>query len=132
MNKKIRWKQRFENLSKAYAQLKKGLKISKPSEIEQQGIVQSFEFTFELSWKTLKDYLESKGSSASFPRDVIKEAFQHQTITDGEVWLDMLAKRNFLTHTYDEKKAKEAIELIRKDYEPAISSLIDFFKKESN
>lgn len=130
MNKKIRWKQRFDNLSKAYSQLKNGLNIDSPNETECQGIIQSFEFTFELSWKTLKDYLENKGSSAAFPRDVIKEAFQHEIIKDGEIWLDMLAKRNLFAHTYDEKTANQALELIRQKFYPAISTLMRFFKKE--
>lgn len=130
MGKAVRWRQRFENLSKAYSQLDKGLAIKTPNETECQGIIQSFEFTFELSWKTLKDYLENKGSTASFPRDVIKEAFQHQIIKDGEVWLDMLAKRNLLAHTYDEKTADRALTLIRSKFYPAISQLIDFLNRE--
>lgn len=132
MNKTIRWKQRFDNLARAYGQLQKGLKIKKPSDIEKQGIIQSFEFTFELSWKTLKDYLESRGVSVSFPRDVIKEAFHHNIISDGDVWLDMLGKRNLLAHTYDEEIAEGVISLIRKDFEPLISDLIKFFKKEND
>jgi len=129
MDKDVRWRQRFSNLSKAFTHLKNGLSIKNPNDTERQGIIQSFEFTFELSWKTLKDYLESKGVVGLFPRDVIKEAFQNEIIKDGEVWLDMLAKRNLLVHTYDEKKAEEAINLIRSNYYPAISMLIDFFKK---
>jgi len=130
MNKDIRWKQRFENLLKAYSQLQKGLDISDPNETEKQGIIQSFEFTFELSWNTLKDYLESKGVAVSFPRDVIKKSFHHHIIPDGEIWLDMLSKRNLLAHTYDEKKAEAALLLIKSSFEPAISKLIFFLKGE--
>ncbi len=60
--KTIRWQQRFQNLTKAFNQLERGLAIEHPSDIEQQGIIQSFEFSFELSWKTLKDYLEAQGN----------------------------------------------------------------------
>ena len=130
MDKDVRWKQRFKNLLRAYSQLQNGLGISDPSEIEKQGIIKSFEFTFELSWKTLKDYLESKGVTVSFPRDVIKQSFHHQIIQDGETWLEMLSKRNLLAHTYDEKKANEAISLIRSGYQPAISKLVNYLKKE--
>ncbi|MFH0800498.1 MAG: nucleotidyltransferase substrate binding protein [Pseudomonadota bacterium] len=131
MNKEIRWKQRFQNLQKAYFQLQKGLKIAKPGEIERQGIIKSFEFTFELAWKTLKDFLEDRGVEVSFPRDIIKEAFHHGIISDGEIWLDMLENRNLLAHTYDEKRAKEAMRLIVSAYQPAMAKLIAFFNKEN-
>ena len=132
MNKKdIRWKQRFSNLEKAFHQLEQGLSIKNPSEIEEQGIIQSFEFSFELAWKTLKDYLESKGTLVSFPRDVIKEAFHHEIIDNGEAWLEMLEKRNFLAHTYDKEKAHEALKLIRDIFFPEIKQVIAFFAKEA-
>lgn len=130
MNKRVRWKQRFQNLEQAYSQLQKGLAISKPNEIERQGIIQSFEFTFELAWKALKDYLESQGVKTSFPRDAIKEAFHHEILEDGETWLKMLDKRNLIAHTYDEKKAAEALRLIRKEFFDAITRVIHFFKSE--
>ena len=113
--KEIRWKQRFQNLQPAFTQLSKGLAIETPSDIEKQGIIQSFEFTFELSWKTLKDYMESQGILAGFPREVIKQAFHHQIILDGELWLEMMGKRN-LGHTYDAKLAEEAYQLIANKY----------------
>lgn len=131
MNKAVRWQQRFQNLEHAYAQLKKGLALAKPSDIERQGIIQSFEFTFELSWKSLKDYLESKGVLVSFPRDVIKQAFHHEILEEGEVWLQMLDKRNLLAHTYDEEKTEEAMKLIREKFFGAVTQLIGFFEKES-
>ena len=74
--KEIRWRQRYANLCKAYAQLQRGLAVAHPNEIEQQGIIQSFEFTFELAWKTLKDYMEARGGSAVFPRDVSNRPFK--------------------------------------------------------
>jgi len=131
MSKTVRWKQRFQNLEKAYAQLQKGLAISKPSELERQGIIQSFEFTFELAWKTLKDYLESKGVTVSFPRDTIKEAFHHQILQDGKIWLEMLEKRNLIAHTYDEKNADEAFRLIREEFFDAMTQVVDFLKSEN-
>lgn len=130
MSKIVRWKQRFENLLKAHAQLNKGVAIAMPTDIEQQGIIQSFEFTFELSWKTMKDYLESKGVNALFPRDVIKEAFQSGIVGDGEVWLEMLDQRNVLTHTYDQKLADAAVDLIRSRFTPAIHEVVAYFHKE--
>lgn len=130
--KKIRWQQRFENFHKAFIQLERGLAIENPSDIEQQGIIQSFEFTFELSWKTLKDYLESQGVISRFPREVIKSAFHHQIIEEGEVWLDMLGKRNLLAHTYDEAIAMEAYRLIKHDFTPQIRKLIKWLQVHGN
>jgi nucleotidyltransferase substrate binding protein (TIGR01987 family) len=91
-HEETRWKQRFTNLIKAYRQLENANKrFSELSVLEKEGLVQRFEYTFELSWKTLKDYLESQGSPVQFPRDVIKEAFSAGVIEDGETWMDMPA-----------------------------------------
>lgn len=131
MNKQIRWKQRFQNLKQAFAQLERGLAIATPNDIEKQGIIQSFEFTFELAWKTLKDYLESQQVSAPFPRDVIKQAFHYQLISDGDLWMDMLEKRNLVAHTYNETAANAALELIRDKYFVALKQAIDFLIKQN-
>ena len=124
--KTIRWRQRFQNLDKAFLQLKRGLAIDCPRDIERQGVIQSCEFTFELSWKTLKDYLESQGVICQFPREVIKQAFQNQIISEGEIWLDMLGKRNLLAHTYDEVIALEAYNLIKLHFAPQIEELVQW------
>lgn len=128
--KNIRWRQRFQNLNKAFEQLQRGLAIKTPSDIEQQGIIQSFEFTFELSWKTMRDYLEAQGVACQFPRDVIKQAFQYQLISAGEIWLDMLGKINLLSHTYDEKIASEAYRSIKYEYASPIKALVQWFKAQ--
>ena len=130
--KTIRWQQRFQNLDRAFSQLQKGLAIERPSDIEYQGIIQSFEFTFELSWKTLKDFLEAQGLMCQFPREVIKQAFQNQVILDGEIWLEMLAKRNMLAHIYDENMAHEANRLIKEHFAPQIENLVQWFQKKYN
>ncbi|OGQ23260.1 MAG: nucleotidyltransferase [Deltaproteobacteria bacterium RIFCSPLOWO2_02_FULL_44_10] len=130
MNKKIRWQQRFTNLQHAFAQLEKGLAIITPNDVEKQGIIQSFEFTFELAWKTLKDYLESQNVTVQFPREVMKEAFHYQLIVDGDIWMDMLEKRNQMAHTYDEAAAERALTIIRKGYAPALSQLVGYFRQK--
>jgi len=94
--KDIRWKQRFHNFKNAFSFLSKAISLAAPSEIEEAGIVQAYEFTFELAWKTLKDYLEFNNIAVKFPRDVIKESFRYELIDNGEIWLDMLDKRNRL------------------------------------
>jgi len=125
----IRWQQRFQNLEKAFKQLERGLAIENPSDIEQQGIIKSFEFSFELSWKTLKDYLEAQGVTCQFPREVLKKGFQHQIIIKGDLWLDMLGKRNLLAHTYDETLAMEAYRLIKDDFSPELRKLVQWFQE---
>lgn len=130
--KEIRWQQRFENLSKAYRQLENNLKITSPNDAEKQGIIKSFEFTFELSWKTLKDYLNAEGIVANSPREVIKQSFHIELIKDGDAWIDMLDQRNLMAHTYDEARAEKALKLISQNYFIAIKDLITFFEKKLN
>lgn len=130
--KHIRWQQRFRNLERAFEQLQRGLSIRNPSDIELQGIIQSFEFTFELSWKTLKDYLESQGVICRFPREIIKQSFHYELIKEGDIWLDMLGKRNLLAHTYDEQIALESYELIKNTYAKHIKDIVELLKKQLN
>ncbi len=129
MNKEIRWKQRFQNLEKAYVFLKDGLKRPELDILQQAGIIQGFEFTFELSWKTLKDLLEHLGTIAVAPRDVIKEAFAMQILKEGHLWLEMLEKRNILSHTYSEEQAAHSVFQIRTRYFPAFEQLYLELKK---
>lgn len=96
--------------------MKKATALGTYDELQRAGLIQSFEFTFELAWKTLKDYLAKQGIDAQFPRDVIKQAFATQLIEDGTQWIQMLDKRNELTHTYNEKQAQKAIQTIRENY----------------
>ena len=128
-DKDLRWKQRFQNFEKAYLFLTESMQTPAPSKLEVAGIVQAFEFTFELGWKTVRDFLESKNVVANFPRDIIKEAFKVQLIEDGETWLDMLEKRNLMSHTYNETNAAAAMKLIREKYFQAITSVYHSLKK---
>ena len=123
MNKSLRWKQRFDNLENAFEFLEAGLKKESLDPYQEAGIIQSFEFTFELSWKTLKDYLESMGTNVDFARDTIKEAFASQVIKNGHLWLEMLDKRNILSHTYNRKQATEAVKLIKDHYFPGLKQV---------
>ena len=125
MNKKeIRWRQRFENFDKAYTQFYAAiLQFEQLSKLEKEGLIQRFEYTFELAWKTLKDYLESQEVDAKFPREVIKASFQYELIEDGDIWMDMLEKRNLLAHTYNEERFNLAIQKIHEEYYEAISQV---------
>ena len=116
MEKDIRWEQRFSNYRKALAQLEKAIKLNEEgtlSELEEQGLIQSFEFTYELGWNTMKDYLEYHGSTnISGSRDTIKEAFKVGVITDGEGWMDMIESRIKTSHTYNEEIANQIAKAI--------------------
>ena len=126
----IRWKQRFQNLENAFIHLKQASKRDTKDWLIAAGLIRTFEFTFELSWKTLKDYMTEKGDTAKFPRDVIKNAFQSGLIKDGHHWIEMLDKRNELTHTYNEEQAARAVEIIKISFLPAIEQVYHTLKEK--
>lgn len=128
MNQDIRWKQRFQNFEKAFLFLKRAKELPSLDELQSAGLIQSFEFTFELAWKTVKDYLENMGLPLKYPREVLKQAFQSELIKEGALWLEMLEKQNELTHTYDEAQTKRAVRLICDNYFPAIQQLYEALK----
>ncbi len=91
-NPDIRWKQRFKNFEDALQNLKESIVQKQHSDLEKAGVIQYYEFTFELGWKTIKDYLEEREVIAQFPRDVIREGFTYNIIRDGDIWLDYAPK----------------------------------------
>jgi len=125
--KDIRWRQRFQNFQSAFRLLEEAISIDGPSEVERAGLIQFFEMTFELSWKLLKDYMEEKGFTVKTPRQVIKQAFQSEFITDGHVWIDALADRNLTVHIYQEETARKVEQKIRQKYFPILRDLNKFF-----
>lgn len=110
-NPDIRWKQRFANYKKALRQLRSAVLLSQErelSELEQQGLIQGFEFVHELAWNVIKDFFEYQGNSSIMgSRDATREAFKRNLIVDGEGWMDMLVSRNKSSHTYNEATADE-------------------------
>ena len=134
MNQDIRWKQRFENFERALRLLREALEdVGTLSELEQQGVIQRFEFTLELGWKTLKDYLEFSGVALDqvTPKSVIKQAFAARLVADGQLWVDMLDYRNRLSHMYDEEIFGEAVTQIAERYVHAFEEMHAMLKKES-
>src|SRR5882762_9820380 len=101
----VRWRQRLQSFRKAFGQLSKAAATANQrdlSELEQQGLIQAFEFTHELAWNTLKDFLESRGTANLFgSKDVTRQAFTAGLIENGGVWMEMIESRNKSTHTYD-------------------------------
>ena len=111
--KDIRWIQRFNNFAKAFAQLKEAVELSEQrplSKLEEQGLIQGFEYTHELAWNTLKDFLEERGVKNVFgSRDTTREAFKIGLIENGEAWMKMIESRNLTSHTYNEETAAEIV-----------------------
>lgn len=119
-NKDIRWIQRFNNYKKALNQLQEAMELMEERELsrlEKQGVIQSFEYTHELAWKILKDFIESRGSTKIYgSRDATKEAFSLGLLVDGETWMQMIKSRNLTSHTYDENTANDIIKIIKDLY----------------
>ncbi len=107
----IRWHQRFRNYRRALSTLGKAVELSRQrplSELEIQGLIQAFEYTHELAWKTLKDFLEYQGQSDLYgSRDVSRKAFELGLIRDGHGWMDMIKSRNLTPHTYNQETADQ-------------------------
>ena len=113
----IRWIQRFNHYTKALGQLKKFIQKGKLNELEEQGLIQAFEYTYELAWNTLKDYFESQGDTEIHgSRDAFRLAFQRNLIEDGETWMDMVRSRTLTSHTYNEEIAKQISTAVSQQY----------------
>ena len=122
----IRWKQRFENLQSAYQRLQHAIEVNEQTpdnDLIQMALIKAFEMTFELSWKTMKDYLNYNGIDVKLPREVIKQAFANDIIADGQLWIDMLEDRNLMAHTYDEARAIKAVNHICQHYIAGLNDL---------
>ncbi|WP_172149257.1 MULTISPECIES: nucleotidyltransferase substrate binding protein [Pseudomonas] len=112
----IRWQQRLVNYSRALAQLTRAVELARSrqlSELEKQGLIQAFEFVFELAWNLMKDYFLYQGNPGiTGSRDAIRTAFKQGLISDGEGWMEMIKSRNQTAHTYNESVANEITEKI--------------------
>ncbi len=132
----IRWIQRYRHFTRAYEQLKNAVELAEKrelSELEEQGMIQAFEYTHELAWKSLKDFLENKGLQNLYgSKDSTREAFRAGLIENGEVWMDMITSRNLTSHTYNRDIAEKIVEAIRKDYFPEFRQLLDKLKTLSD
>jgi len=116
----IRWIQRFNHFTKALSQLREAVILAQErplSKLEEQGLIQAFEFTHELAWNTLKDFLEERGVQNLYgSRDTSREAFKTGLIENGEAWMDMIKSRNLTSHTYEEATDAEIVSAIRATY----------------
>ncbi len=125
-----RFEERKEDLTKAIERLREALQEPE-TDLVIDGVLHRFEFTFELAWKTMKDYLEYQGITGKIgsPREIIKEAFSAGVIENGEIWIDMMLSRNALAHLYDEETSREIYEKIKEEYIQEFVKLINDLEK---
>jgi len=120
MDEDIRWKQRFQNYRKALATIRNAVELAASRELtdlEKQGMIQGFEFTFELAWNVMKDYLEEQGVTDIIgSKNAIRHAFNKGLIEDGEAWMEMVKGRNLSTHSYDEETAEKLLKTIIENF----------------
>ena len=130
MQEDIRWIQRFQNYEKAYLLLGRFIEKGDLSEFEKQGLIKSFEYTYELAWNVMKDYLIYQGISGIMgSRDAIKQAFNKGLIKDGQLWINMIQDRIKTVHTYDEEAAEQVEHQIISVYFDLFS---DFYQTMKN
>ena len=131
----IRWKQRFQNYEKAFKRLSRAIEVVKSApddDLLQSGLVQTYEYTFELAWKTLKDYLTLEGFEVRSPRETIRQGFQSGYIMNGEDWLQVLADRNLTTHIYDNEIIIRVLNGIFERYFFLLQDFYVSFKEKAN
>ena len=131
MSVDVRWKQRFDNYLRAFETLRRAVDLARQrdlSELEQQGLIQGFEFTHELAWNVLKDYLEETGISGIIgSKGATREAFKNGLIHDGESWMEMIKSRNLSSHTYNQDTAEKVVTNILSRFYPAFEQMATTF-----
>ena len=131
----IRWQQRLASFERALSLLREAM-LNGPAalnQLEKEGVIQRFEYCFELGWKTSKDYMEANGFvfAVVMPRQVLKEAYAAKIIADGEAWIAMLDHRNLLSHTYSPVVFEQAVAAIQERYLPALEQLKGIMQLEA-
>lgn len=117
IKKDIRWQQRFNNYQKSLSQLSKFIQKKDLNELEEQGLIQSFEYTHELAWKTLADFIKDSGNIEIYgSKDVNREAFNLGLINNGEIWVDMIVSREVAIDSYDENIRVDIVAKIKDIY----------------
>jgi nucleotidyltransferase substrate binding protein (TIGR01987 family) len=132
----VRWEQRFSNFRKALSKLEAVTEhqpVDSLSELEKEGLIQRFEYCYELAWKTLQDLLRFKGYiNLAGPNPVIEQAFQDGIIESGETWKRMKKSRDLSTHTYDEETADGIARAIYEDFFKVLKDLENRISQEQS
>lgn len=129
----VRWKQRFQNYRLALARLTEAVDLARQrglSDLEKQGLVQAFEFTHEMAWNVLKDYLEEQGFTGVIgSKGATRQAFKDGLIEDGEIWMEMIQARNQTSHTYNLDVAERIVRDVLGRFHPAFVTMEKRFLK---
>ena len=129
-----RWEQKLNSYRKALRRLAEVVNVSRSrqlNEIEADGLIQRFEFTFELAWKLMKSYADYQGTDKEImgSRDAVRWAFENKLISDSDVWMEMIKRRNDTSHTYDEDTAADVVQRVKDAY---FQAFVSFYEKMSN
>ena len=133
MSEDVRWQQRLDNFLRALQTLRQAAELAQQrrlSELEKQGLVQGFEFTHELGWNLLKDYLEAQGVTGLIgSKNTVRSAFKNALINeaDAETLMDMIRARNLSSHTYNQKTAEEIVTAVLERFHPVFERLASTF-----
>lgn len=125
LNKTVNYISAVQRLNEAVTEYLQG-----GSTTVRDGVIQRFEFTFELAWKSLKEYMEDQGISSDmqFPKKVLREAYMYKILQQEEPWLDMLQARNTTSHVYDDATAAKIAELICTSFLPELQALAAWYQ----
>ena len=127
MNQDIRWQQRLDNFTKALSELTEAVDLSRQrplSKLEQQGLIQAFEYNYELAWNCIKDFYQFQGETdIQGSRDAFRLAYQRGLVADGELWMSMIKSRALTSHTYNQSTAQAVVQDILQRYHPALTAL---------
>lgn len=128
----IRWIQRYHHFAQAFEQLENAVELSSQrplTELEEQGMIQAFEYTHELAWNVLKDFLEEQGLRDLYgSKDSTREAFKRGLIENGEIWMDMIKSRVLSSHTYNSEIAQKIVRAIVENYYAEFGQLLSKLK----
>ena len=130
MNPEIRWKLRFDSFEIAFKRLKSIKDLKELGELEKMALIQAFEYTFELSWKMLKDYHKEQGLISLSPKETIRTAFRAGYIKNSEIWMESIIKRNESSHTYKDEILESISEFIIYKFYPIVEDLYLDFKRK--
>ena len=127
MTDDIRWIQRFDSFKRSLTQLEMAFEIMEErelNELEKQGVIQAFEYNYELAWNVIRDFYRHQGiTDIQGSRDAFRLAFSSGLIGEGDVWMDMIKKRQLTSHTYNQETAELILEAIIDDYYYQFESL---------